>query len=61
MFWILVYSLTSWENLGCLLNYVSSLVGEMQWLPAIWTTTFLLGRRQKEAETRKERPMDAFP
>lgn len=55
MFWILFYSLSSWENLGWLLNHM------LQWFPAFWTTTFLLGRRQKEAETGKERPMDALP
>lgn len=34
----------------------------MQWLPAIWTTIFLLGRRQKEAETEEKRePWMPFP
>lgn len=37
-------------------------MGEWQWLPAIWTTIFLLGRRQKEAETEEKRdPWMPFP
>lgn len=37
-------------------------MGERQWLPAIWTTIFLLGRRQKEAETEEKRdPWMPFP
>lgn len=62
MLWILFCALTSWGSLGWLLNYIPSLAGKVQWLPAIWTSTFLLGRRQKEAEKRKrERSRDVFP
>lgn len=62
MLWILFCAFTSWGNLGWLLNYIPFLVGKVQWLPAIWTSTFLLGRKQKEAEKRKrERSRVVFP